>query len=56
MTFACRKKPSILTIAMRIIIAVAGIVKKRNMNIMNIAAVGMNITGTAVAKRAMCTR
>ena len=53
MTFVCRMRPSILTIAIRNTIAVAGIAKKRTTTIMNIVvAVNMAV----VASRAMCMR
>ena len=65
MTFVCRMRPSISTIAIPSITVVAGIVKKRNTN-MNIAAVAMTIMNimiiagvvisTAVASRAMFAR
>ena len=62
MTFACRMRPSTLMTAIRTIIAVAGIAKKRNMTmiITSIMITSMNIAGVAdmaaVAKCAMYTR
>ena len=59
----CRMKPSILTIAIPSITVVAGIVKKRNMTMVNTSIMtitSMNIAGAvdmaAVASRAMFAR